>query len=1063
MKQIILVLLFFSNFFAQENVTDFGYEKVAIQLKWFHQFQFAGYYAAKEKGFYDAVGLDVEIKARNIKYDNIEQVVRGESQYGVADTSLLIYRSKEEPVVIIAPILQHSPSVLLTLKKSNIDTPYNLNNKNVLFYRKDIDGMSLKAMFHSLNVKPNISKMKKLDAYNALSSGKVDAYAAYITNEPFYLKEKNLELNIINPANYGFDFYGDMLFTNEFEAKNHPNRVKRFKEATLKGWEYALNNKEEIIALIKKKYAHNKSVKHLRYEAAALAQLIQHKSIPLGTIDKGRFSYITDIYKKYGLIKKSINQNDYIFKFYDNNKRQDYTEEGSLFSDNETEYLATKNKITMCIDPNWMPFEKIVDGRHIGISSDYMNIIKKIINKDILLIKTNTWAQSLDFSKNRKCDILSLAMATPERRKYYNFTTPYLKVPLVVVSKNKEIFIDDVTQIDKKLGIVKDYAYGEILRTKYPNMKIVDVENVKDGLDKVNSDELFGFIGTLASTGYEIQNSYIGYLKIVGKFDESWDLGIGVRKDEPILKDIFDKSINTITEEVHQKILKKWLVVKFINTTDRTAIIKWIIIVLVISSIIIYFILKKNTQLYKEIENRKSIEKELEDTLELFNLGETTLFKWYNNKSWTIEYASSNTMKILGYEVGDFISERIKYVELIHVEDVQRVIDEVKVNIDKESFDHLPYRVKKGNGEYIWVTDKTKVIKDKNGNALHFLRYIRDISLEIKQQEELVISHNNLVKSEKLAALGQLLANIAHEINSPLGAIKSSAESNSADLSYFIVNYTNVLNNLDKEKKDVFLKIVRQLVTNNEFLSSTQERLIKKETIKVLIENEIDSSRIIADKLTRLKLYRMEEVTSVLPLLRDENKDEILKMLLVISKLYASNHNIKEAINASTKTILALKTYAHSADESSSITTKKLKESMDTVLTIYNNKLKYNVNLNYETEELTGYTGNHDELMQVWTNIIHNALYAMDNKGDLTIKIYQQKQEQIVEFIDSGIGMDEETMTKIFEPFFTTKPTGVGSGLGLDIIENIINKHKGRIDVKSEVGLGSTFKIILPF
>ena len=1061
MKNIILILLLCSSLFSKNDVTELDNEKVSLQLKWFHQFQFAGYYIAKEKGFYEAVGLDVEIKERNIKLDNILQVTKGESEYGVADTSLLIYRSRKQPVVLVAPILQHSPSVLITLKKTLIDTPYNLNQKKILFYKKDIDGMGILAMLNSLDVKPQISRIKQGNDYNLLINGEVDAYTGYITNEPYYLKENNLDINIINPANYGFDFYGDMLFTNDFEAQNYPDRVQRFKEATIKGWKYALKYKEETIQLIKDKYAKNKSVKHLRYEADALEQLIQHKSIPIGTIDKGRLSYITEVYKKYGLLENEILQKNYIFKDYDLNQK-DVTLKDNLFLNIENNYLKNKKMITMCIDPNWMPFEKIEKGKHVGISSDYMQLLEKVIKKEIRMIPTKTWAESLSFAKNRKCDILSLAMATPQRKEYLDFTRPYLKVPLVVVSRNKELFIDDVTQIGKKLGIVKNYAYGEILREKYPHLKIIDVENVKDGLEKVNKDELFGFIGTLASTGYEIQNNYIGYLKIIGKFDESWDLSVAVRNDEPILKDIFDKAINTLAAEEHQQILNKWLVVKFINKDNGKEILKWIILVLGGSGLIIYFILKKNQRLYKEIERRKDIEKELEDTLELFNLGETTLFKWKNDTKWSIEYASKNTKKILGYEVEDFMSKKVKYSELIHDEDISRVMDEVQSNITKESFVHLPYRIKNGNGKYIWVTDKTKIIKDQYGKALHFLGYIRDISREIEQQNELEVSHNNLVKSEKLAALGQLLANIAHEINSPLGAIKSSAESNSNDLSYFILHYTKVLDKLNNQKKEIFLKTIEHIVSNKEFLSSSQERQIKKITTSILKEKNIENARIISDKLTRIKLYNPEDIENIIPLIKDINYNEILQMLLIISKLYTSNHNIKEAINASTKTILALKIYAHSADETTSITSKKLKESLDTVLTIYNNKLKYSVNLIYEVEDLEPIKGNHDELMQVWTNIIHNALYAMDNKGDLLIKVYQLNKMQIVEFTDSGTGMDENILSKIFEPFFTTKPTGVGSGLGLDIIQNIIHKHNGSIDVSSIVGVGSTFKINLP-
>ena len=143
-KNIIYLLLIIFSTFLNAN------EKVVLQLKWFHQFQFAGYYAAKEKGFYDEVGLDVEIKQRDLKYNNIDEVINGNAQYGVADSILILYRLKQQPVVIVSPIFQHSPSVFISLKKSNISSVYELNNKDILFYPNDTDGFSLIAMIKKL-------------------------------------------------------------------------------------------------------------------------------------------------------------------------------------------------------------------------------------------------------------------------------------------------------------------------------------------------------------------------------------------------------------------------------------------------------------------------------------------------------------------------------------------------------------------------------------------------------------------------------------------------------------------------------------------------------------------------------------------------------------------------------------------------------------------------------------------------------------------------------------------------------------------------------------------------
>ena len=840
MKLLFMFILLFSIVNANE--------KVVLQLKWLHQFQFAGYYMAKEKGFFSDLGLDVEIRQRDVKKNNIDQVLDGEAHYGIADSVLFLYKAKGKPVVVVAPIFQHSPSVLFTLKESGLDSPYSLKNKDMAFYKKDTDGYGVLAMFRGIGVSPNFHRNKTRDSYKDLLNKKIDILSGYLTNEAFYFKDIGVGVNIINPSNYGMDLYGDMLFTTEYEAETNPKRVQSFRDATVKGWDYALENIEETVQLIKSKYAINKSVEHLRYEAKALADIIQKDSIPLGSFDKGRVKYTLDTYKKFGLIDKSINIDEYIFDFsskkvkltalerewlsdnpnifltmqsgqepvtitnsdgtlsgilpdffsefsnslghkiglthYDISKeniveatKKDgvygtatvFKEHGDLFNltksymdtsfyffshknmrnkiknesdlkgkkvavlkrnyklikyiesiggvevvladsvakqlelvqyeevdavvgyvtynylinkllfDNiypvfiskqsfgvhmginsehkillgildkcidtlsekkkyeifskwinkkqyknqenmritldtkESSYLSQKKVISMCIDPDWMPFEKNENGKHIGMSADYVSLLEKQIGYKIKMLPTKSWGESLEFGKDRKCDIFSLVMPTKERREYLNFTKPYLKVPLVIVTNLDEIFISDITNVsDRPIGIVKGYAYGEILREKYPNMKLVDVENLKDGLDKVKSEELFGFIGTLATTGYQIQKSYIGQLKIAGKFDESWDLGIGTRNDEPLLNSIFNKAINGISTEQHQAILNKWISVNYQKNADYGLIFKWIGGIVIVFIIILSIVVTANRKLNDEIKRRKKIEQKLQ-------------------------------------------------------------------------------------------------------------------------------------------------------------------------------------------------------------------------------------------------------------------------------------------------------------------------------------------------------------------------------------------------------------------------------------------------------------------
>lgn len=272
----------------------------------------------------------------------------------------------------------------------------------------------------------------------------------------------------------------------------------------------------------------------------------------------------------------------WIGDFATQNKKLEFTFEENM-------YLKNKNLVKYCIDPNWMPLEMNKDGVHIGISSDYMKLLKKKIDISFLFVETKTWTETLEFIKKRKCDVLSLAMATPERKNYLNFTKPYLDIPLVLVTKNDEIFYADVSAItNKPIGITKNYAYGEVLRVRYPNMQLIDVENISDGLNKVESGELFGYIDAVTAAGYAILNRYFSTLKIAGKFDEKWSLGVAVRSDEPMLLNIFEKAIESIDVSKHQEILNKWISVKYDTKADYSNVLKFFAFVFVISILILY-------------------------------------------------------------------------------------------------------------------------------------------------------------------------------------------------------------------------------------------------------------------------------------------------------------------------------------------------------------------------------------------------------------------------------------------------------------------------------------------
>ena len=297
----------------------------------------------------------------------------------------------------------------------------------------------------------------------------------------------------------------------------------------------------------------------------------------------------------------------------------------------EKEYLKNKKTITMCIDPNWMPFESFdKNGKHIGISADYFTIFKKMLGVDIKPIYTKTWEESVQFAKKRKCDIFSLAMQTPERKQYLNFTDPYLKIPLVIATKVTVPFVNDISSIkDKKVAITKGYAFVELLKNKYPNLTIIEVNNIQDGLKQVYQGKLFGYIGTLAAIGYQLQKRYIGALKITGKFNKDWELGIAVRNDDKILLDIFQKAVNSLDAKEQQKILNDWVSIKYEKETNYTLVWEILFVVFIVILLFLYrqYVLKKANDnlenlVQEEISKNEAQQKQLFAQSRLAQMGE---------------------------------------------------------------------------------------------------------------------------------------------------------------------------------------------------------------------------------------------------------------------------------------------------------------------------------------------------------------------------------------------------------------------------------------------------------
>ncbi|MEL0650149.1 MULTISPECIES: ATP-binding protein [Algibacter] len=393
---------------------------------------------------------------------------------------------------------------------------------------------------------------------------------------------------------------------------------------------------------------------------------------------------------------------------------------------------------------------------------------------------------------------------------------------------------------------------------------------------------------------------------------------------------------------------------------------------------------------------------------------------------------------------------------------LQKVLSEPILNLTKATKEisqegNYKLRVhKQGNDEIGDLVDEY--------NEMLSQIYVREEALKQRTNEltqtlgDLKQTQEKLINSEKLAALGQLIAGVAHEINTPLGAIRSSIGNINKTLCFVLNEYPIFINELPKELKENFLNLVEDSFKNRHMLTSKEERSLKKKISKIFEEHDIKNAYSFAD--TFVDMMVVENVENYLDLLQNENSEKIIETAYKITGLQRSTENIEFAADRASKVVFALKNSSRVNNYEEQVLAD-VTEGIESVLILYNNQIKQGIEVAKVYKEIPEILCYYDELNQVWTNILHNAIYAMELNGKLTIKTYTENNWVVVSISDSGRGIPKDEIDKIFDPFFSTKPTGEGTGIGLDISKRIVEKHHGKIEVQSEPGK-TTFSVYLP-
>lgn len=541
----------------------------SLQLLWKHQFQFAGYYMAKHKGFYRDAGIELSIHELDSNKDPVELVIDGSKDFAVGRSTILSQRVKGAGIIALLATYQNSPLMLLTTKKSGIKTPADLLNKRIMMTPDTEMQVELIAMLRQSGVSDNdFTRQEHSFDINSLIRGETDAMASYISNEPFQMEQLGEEYNIIHPKDFGFHMYSDLLFTSKSLLQQNPALIESFHTATIEGWLYAFDHIEETAELIISDYnSQNRSREALIFEGEQLARLALDKEGNFGSLSQERLEATSQLYLLFNFISPDYNIGNFIY--------HPKAESQLSLSVSEHQFLATQPIFTLCGDPHWDPYSKLANGQYEGFLPDYMSLIGQRVGFQFKVVTHSTWAETISAMRNAECDIIPGAMQTPSRAHFMAFSDVFLSIPAVLAVNSTTSDDISLNKLFKKpIAMIADSAFMEIIKSRYPKTTIISVNSVEEGLVLLKKNKVAALLDAPNSISSAINRTHLTGIKIIDQVRDNWDLSIAVNpkyNDTPLLS-ILDKAIASISQQERDTISDRWGKVAFVHEPDYTLI-----------------------------------------------------------------------------------------------------------------------------------------------------------------------------------------------------------------------------------------------------------------------------------------------------------------------------------------------------------------------------------------------------------------------------------------------------------------------------------------------------------
>lgn len=539
-------------------------QPTVLQLHWRHQFEFAGFYAALEQGYYRQAGIELSIREYQPELDLVDEVLSQRASFGIWGSQLISERLRGRPIVLLANYFKRSPLVILS--DAEIRLPSDLRGRRLMVPASDIGTISYQIMFREFGLsQADLTLVPHSFSVDEFVRGEVDAMSAFLTDQPYAVRQAGKAFNVLDPNNYGAELYDVNLFTSAELAAAEPARVRAFLAASNRGWAYALEHPQELVELILERYnSQQRSREQLLFEARETAKVMLPKVYPPGSIDPQRLRRMAELYVQIGEADSVAPLQGFVFDA----EQQPVSAGSSLqLSAEERAWLARHPRLRVSNELDWPPFDYFENGAPKGYSVGLVKLLAEKLGVDLEFVQGDSWEQLVERFCAGEIDLLQPTDRPARVRECGLFSSPIIRETTQFLTRKGGRTVHAIDDLfGGTVASPRGWEQTELLRELYGDrLQLLETSGIREAIEAVRDGRAdftldFGsvlrhHVHQLGYTNLQVQ----GIWDKAGKGGEFDALYLATPRQQPLLQGLIEKALGQISAAEKEHLQTLWL------------------------------------------------------------------------------------------------------------------------------------------------------------------------------------------------------------------------------------------------------------------------------------------------------------------------------------------------------------------------------------------------------------------------------------------------------------------------------------------------------------------------